>query len=364
MRRIIGALIVLSLSVIAAAQSPLDACPKSITFAVAGSGALQYRLPNVSAKWFEQARRKFPQICFEQSSGIMPKSSQKYLIVLATQSSAFNGLYPVYRTQTSTNTSPTSGSGTVIDSYGSTWNYTYQGQVTTTTTTSEQTNLPYTDTTLGLYATAYDENGTVVGFAQKAETFRQGGDPSNTLGYNLGSRLASIHLKERLLNEIVGKINSIPPKQAVAIKIADSGRPASSLAGAGDAANHDEDLLWKNAGTGIGNLYTFANVHGVSLPAIDETASTAVVKCVIDAKSPQCFDNWTMAQKSFAWLTELGSAIRAARSTKDGLLETVADDLGPTWSSIRNIYCRESPGASYTDLQGGIASCEANAITR
>jgi len=67
-----------------------------------------------------------------------------------------------------------------------------------------------TDTTVGLYASAYSEDGRQVGWARRAESYRQGGDPSNTLGYNLGARLASIHVKEHLLDDIVGRVNALP----------------------------------------------------------------------------------------------------------------------------------------------------------
>jgi hypothetical protein len=37
-------------------------------------------------------------------------------------------------------------------------------------------------------------------------TKRQGGDSYNTLGYNLGSALSAIHIKERLLKDVVDAI--------------------------------------------------------------------------------------------------------------------------------------------------------------
>ena len=101
---------------------------------------------------------------------------------------------------------PISGSGTVTNNYGSTWSYTYSGTVTTTTITTTETNLPYTDTTIGLYANAYNESGTAVAWAQRAVSYRQGGDGMNTLGYNLGSRLGSIHVKEHLLNAVMERL--------------------------------------------------------------------------------------------------------------------------------------------------------------
>jgi TPR repeat protein len=208
--RVAGLIVVLLASSIASAQATQAACNKSITFAVASNGSLVYRLPNVSTKWLANVQKKFPNVCFPQDGGIPATGAANYLIVLSTQSNEFNGLYPTYRTSTDTTTSPTSGTGTVTDSSGSAWNYTYQGTITSTTTTTTQTDIPYTDTTVGLYASAYSEDGRQVGWARRAESYRQGGDPSNTLGYNLGARLASIHVKEHLLDDIVGRVNALP----------------------------------------------------------------------------------------------------------------------------------------------------------
>lgn len=363
--KLMGLIVVLLTSAVAGSQANQAGCKKSITFAVATNGTLIYRLPNVSPKWFDNAQKKFPSLCFTQHIAV-PSNTRQYLIVLSTQSSAFNGLYPVYETKVSTTSGPTSGNGTVIDSQGSTWNYSYQGNFSSTTATTERANLPYTDTTVGLYATAYDENGTPIASARRTETSRQGGDAANTLGYNLSARLSSIHIKERLLDEIAGRINTLPPELVAHPK--ETGQPSSATPNAEAEIYHssgtDNGRLWTNAATGVKNLYTFANVHTIALVHVDDTASSAVIKCIADPKSSACFDNWTESQKSFAWVLELGSAIRAARSTRDDLLGTVSDDLKPTWTAIRDIYCQRSPGASYTDLDGGIASCSMGIVAK
>ena len=362
--RIAGLIVVLLASDIAGAQAT-QVCKRSVTFAVATNGSLVYRLPNVSPKWFDNAQKKFPSLCFAQHDAV-PSSVEHYLIVLSTQSNAFNGLYPVYQTKVSTTSGPTSGNGTVTDSQGSTWNYSYQGNFSSTTTTTEQANLPYTDTTVGLFATAYNENGTPIASARRTETSRQGGDAANTLGYNIGARLSSIHIKEHLLDEIVGRVNTMP--LGLVAHHNETEQPSSATPAA-EAAIHrstgtDNGRLWTNAATGVNNLYTFANGRSIALARTDDTASSAVIKCIADPKSSACFDNWTESQKSFAWVLELGSAIRAARSTRDDLLGTVADDLKLTWTAIRDIYCQQSPGASYTDLDGGIASCSTGIVAK
>jgi hypothetical protein len=187
-------------------------CQRAIIFAVATKSGLVYRLPDVSSKWFEKTQKKYTNTCFSQY-GVHSGSAageKNYLVVLSTSKAAFNGLLPVYRTNTSSSTSPITGSGTITDNFGATWNYTYQGTMTTTTTTTTQTDVPYTDTTVGLYANAYSEKGALVGEAERATTRRQGGDAGNTLGYNLGAALGSMHIKEHLLESIVKQVSSLP----------------------------------------------------------------------------------------------------------------------------------------------------------
>ena len=355
MRNLKLVLLLLILNVISA---PLlqGSCKKSITFAVAANGSLNYRLPNVSPKWFSKAQEKFPNICFSQMSQHPEIAGEHYLIVLSMERSAFNGLYPVYRTTTETTTNPTSGTGTITDNTGSTWNYTYNGTLSTTTTTTSQNNLPYTDTTVGLYAIAYDEHGVQIGSAERSETSRQGGDAANSVGYNLGARLMSIHIKEHLLNEIVSRVNMAPPKPSVnATDVASVSHTSQPMLPQTTVSAFDS--LTIGAATGINNLYSLAKVRSVILPHIETNATDASVKCIVDSGSSACFDNWPLSQKSFSWMLELESAIRGARSTNDTVVNAAADELKPTWAGMREVYCRQNHGASYTDLEGSIASC-------
>jgi len=178
-------------------------CSRNISFAVAENGQVSPRVPGFAQKWTQKNQKNYPGLCFSQS----PNSSAiNFLFVFSTAQTAFNGLYPTVRTNTQTDITPVSGSGTVTNNYGSSWNYTYDGTVTTTTTSTTHDNLPYTDTTNGLYLNAYSQQGTLIASRGRTETTRQGGDPYNTLGYNLGSALAAIHIKERLLKEVVDAI--------------------------------------------------------------------------------------------------------------------------------------------------------------
>jgi len=180
-----------------------SSCQKAITFAIARRGGLQFALPNVSAKWLDKMQRKYPGVCFPQRR---PEAGQShYLVVLSSSSSVFNGLEPVY--QTNTSTAPVSGSGILTDSYGSTWSYTYEG--TETTTMTSEANVPYADTTTAFYANAYSQGGRLVASSERTRSVREGGDPSSAAGYNITSALLSIHWKEHLVESIIKQINSL-----------------------------------------------------------------------------------------------------------------------------------------------------------
>jgi len=347
----------IAISAILASQIANAECMKSVTFAIASNGSLTYRLPNVNTKWFDNALKKNPAICFAQYGSAGADNAVPFLVVLSTSQTAFNGLYPVYRTNTSTTTIPVSGSGTITSSNGSMWNYTYQGQDTVTTTSTETTEVPYRDTTLGLYAMAYDDKGNPLGLVQRSETFRQGGDAYNTLGYNLGSRLATIHIKEHLLEDALKRILAVPSVERTVSKEEAVTGPEPSAVSPASSPNNNFEELSVHATLGEKNILMFANDKGMVLKPFDAPAADATRKCILDAASPACIDNWTRAQQSFAWLIELGSAIRAANDSKDDLLTALGHDLTPLWQQFRSAYCEESHGASYTDLDGSISRC-------
>jgi len=193
------------------ARSDQLICKKNISFAVAGGGQIVPRMPDFAQKWVAKNQKKYAGLCFSQ---VPDSRAANYLLVFSTSQSAFNGIYPTVRTNTSTSTNmtPVSGSGTVTDNYGGMWNYTYDGTVTTTTTTTTTTeeNLPYRDTSNTLYLHAYSQNGSLVSERWRTVTTRQGGDAGNTLGYNLGAALVTIHFKEHLLRQAVEDVTKGP----------------------------------------------------------------------------------------------------------------------------------------------------------
>lgn len=178
-------------------------CHRAITFAMAQNGGLAFGLPNISHTWFDKFEKKYPNVCFTQYGARF--GEKNYLVILSSSAGAFNGLQPVFRTNTVT--SPIAGSATVADDSGDTWDVTYQGTEITSTTT--QSDVPFTDTVSDFYANAYDEGGALVGTSERSSSTREGGDPYNAAGYNMTSALLSIHLKEHLLETIIKKVSTL-----------------------------------------------------------------------------------------------------------------------------------------------------------
>lgn len=189
----------------AASAAAPQASLKIVSFAIADpKGGVHPGMAGWTENWIRKNAKKYPNVLFQQGCPI--RGAENYLVVFSASASALSGFDPVVTTNTSTNTTPVSGSGTVTDNYGSTWDYTFSGDVTTTTTTTTQENIPYTIQSNTLYATAYDEHGVIVSQRWHVYNSKQGGDAANSLGYNLGSALGAINSRGRLLNAVVKDI--------------------------------------------------------------------------------------------------------------------------------------------------------------
>jgi hypothetical protein len=99
-------------------------------------------------------------------------------------------------------TTQVSGDGTVIDSHGDMWNYTFDGTVTTTTTARE--NVPYEIDSDTLYANAYDAHGALVSQSNHTYSRQLGGDNAGL--YNMGHAFRNINAKGRLINAVIKDI--------------------------------------------------------------------------------------------------------------------------------------------------------------
>jgi hypothetical protein len=171
---------------------------KTISFAVATHNGVQSYYPGWIDSWVKKNAKKFPTVCFAQRGG-----QNAYVVIMSTSHNSFNGLQ-VVRVTTTTPFSG-GGNGTVTDNYGGTWEYTYTYDGTVTT--SENVAAPYVINSNTLYATAYDSRGNVVAESNHVYSSQTGGDPYNSLGYNLGSALAAINARGRMLTGVVKTIS-------------------------------------------------------------------------------------------------------------------------------------------------------------
>jgi len=86
-----------------------------------------------------------------------------------------------------------------MDQYGNRWNYTATGDAQTTTATTVNENVPYTDRAVGLFARTYDSTGRIIRSDGHLYRTRTGGDASGTAGYNIGSALTNINARGKML---------------------------------------------------------------------------------------------------------------------------------------------------------------------
>jgi hypothetical protein len=177
----------------------------TINFVIIQNGHAVPLMPNWAIKWVKKNGKHYPGVRFSTSDAPIP-GAKNFVIAFSASSGALQGFEPVTHTDTSTSTSPVSGSGTVTDNQGEMWNYSYNGTVTATTTTTTEEQVPYTETSNTLYVTAFNEQGQTVSQRWHVFSSRTGGNPYNSLGYNLGSALSAINAKGNLLKHVVDDV--------------------------------------------------------------------------------------------------------------------------------------------------------------
>jgi hypothetical protein len=126
----------------------------------------------------EKNASKHPDICFSQQP---LRDRANYLIVLSQSASYFHGFEPVVKTD-------------------ETWNYRDDGTATSTTTTK---NVPYTINSNTIYANAYDDRGALVSHRSHIYSKKSGGDPTDSVEYNLENELKAINARGRLIHSVV-----------------------------------------------------------------------------------------------------------------------------------------------------------------
>lgn len=177
----------------------------TINFVIIQDGHVTPLMPQWAIKWVKKNEKHYPGVRFSTSDPPIP-GAKNFVVAFSASSAGVQGFEPVTHTDTSTSTSPVSGSGTVTDNEGEMWNYTYDGTVTTTTTTTMEEQVPYTETSNTLYITAFNEQGQMAYQGWRVFSSRQGGNPYNSLGYNLGSALSAINARGHLLKTVVDNI--------------------------------------------------------------------------------------------------------------------------------------------------------------
>jgi len=203
MKKLVALFMLWLLAMPAFAQQP---CTKVVSFGYMaptpqGARLIHYNIRDGTSKgwlnnWVRKNAKNYPDVCFLPNP---LKDHANFLVVLSNSPRFFQGFQAV--TTTATNTTPVSGSGTVTDNYGGTWNYTYNGEVTTTTTTQE--NVPYQINTNILYANAYNDDGAIVSHRYHVYSTQTGGNGYSAFGYNMGNALRAINARGRLITSVV-----------------------------------------------------------------------------------------------------------------------------------------------------------------
>ncbi len=225
------ALLVVARVLLFGVSARAQTCTKVVSFALADASGVHPFMGTGGwiGKWVQKNAKKFPDICFSQSP---LQGRANFLVVLSQSAGYFTGFDPVVRTDSNTTTTPVSGSGMVTSNYGGMWNYTYNGTVTTTTTTTTQENVPYTINSNTVYAYAYTQGGAIVSRRYHVYSTKSGGDAANSAGYNIGSALAAINARGRLLTSVMKDIQGQPsyvsPVQQVAQITVPAAPPASA----------------------------------------------------------------------------------------------------------------------------------------
>jgi len=175
-------------------------CTKNVSSAVVRSTGVEPLFPDFVTHWWKKNAKNYPGVCLSSKPS---STARNYLMVFSTSESYYSGLMPTTHTYTSASSTTLSANGSATDQYGNHWNYTATGDAQTTTTTTVNENVPYTDRSVGLFVKTYDSNGRIIRSDEHLYRSRTGGDTYNTAGYNIGSSLSNINAKGRMLRSAV-----------------------------------------------------------------------------------------------------------------------------------------------------------------
>jgi hypothetical protein len=171
-------------------------CTKSVSSAIATSNGAETLFPDFVTHWWKKNAKNYPGVCLSSKPN---PAARNYLMVFSTSEGYYSGLMPTTHTYTSASSTTFSADGSATDQYGNRWNYTATGDAQTTTATTVNENVRYTDRTVGLFAKTYDSTGRIIRSDWHLYRSRTGGDASSTFGYNMGSALSNINARGRML---------------------------------------------------------------------------------------------------------------------------------------------------------------------
>jgi hypothetical protein len=184
-------------------------CDQIITVAGLTPRGLALYVPPEGQKFMAKNSQNYPRMCLLEDANNVVPGVPRYLLVYAYSESAFAGFQPV--TRTSTSTTPVSGSGTVMNSYGDAWNFTYYGTVETTE--MDTIEAPYVIQSHSLYLNAYDENGALVSRHSFTVSSQSGGNGASAFGYN-GAQLIGLlwNNPSRLIKSVLKDVQKYSQK--------------------------------------------------------------------------------------------------------------------------------------------------------
>jgi hypothetical protein len=113
----------------------------------------------------------------------------------------------------------------------------------------------------------------------------------------------------------------------------------------------------------ISNIITFQTSGLLPLPTshMGSAASTcysdALVRCILDEKSPDCIHNWPLWQRASLMMFRLRTEYKGLQTGTDNVGRSFAESIRSEWSDVSDIYCQDRPGGLYTDLEGKIRAC-------
>ena len=174
-------------------------CEQVITVAGLTPNGLALYIPPEGERFMAKNAKNYPRMCLVERTNATSFAPTHFLLVWAYSEGAFIGFQPVQQVTTT----PTTGSGTVTNTSGESWNSTFNGNLTEI----DAVEAPYVLQSHTLYLWAYDEKGNVISQHSITTSSQAGGDASYAAGYNAGALIYLLwnnpsHLIKSVLKDV------------------------------------------------------------------------------------------------------------------------------------------------------------------